>query len=78
MEMWPRLKVSSDRLMKPGIEPATPGLQGKGFIQYTMAAPLIWMQTDWNFNSISEFSFENINFEENQRRTKACKITQHA
>ena len=23
----PRLKVSSDRLVKPGIEPATPGLQ---------------------------------------------------
>ena len=26
--MEPRLKVSSDRLVKPGIEPATPGLQG--------------------------------------------------
>ena len=25
--------------MKPGIEPATPGLQGKRFIYYTMAAP---------------------------------------
>ena len=24
----PWLKVSSDRLVKPGIEPATPGLQG--------------------------------------------------
>ena len=30
METGPQLKVSSDRLMKPGIEPATPGLQGKG------------------------------------------------
>ena len=39
METGPRLKVSSDRLVKPGIEPATPGLQGKGFIHYTTAAP---------------------------------------
>ena len=37
--MGPRLKVSSDRLVKPGIEPATPGLQGKQFIHYTTAAP---------------------------------------
>ena len=29
METEPRLEVSSDRLVKPGIEPATPGLQGK-------------------------------------------------
>ena len=35
METGPRLKVSSDRLVKPGIEPATPGLQGKRFIHYT-------------------------------------------
>ena len=40
METGPRLKVSSDRLEKPGIEPATPGLQGKGLIHYTTAAPL--------------------------------------
>ena len=39
METGPRLKVSSDRLVKPGIEPATPGLQGKRFIHYTIAAP---------------------------------------
>ena len=31
--------VSSDRLVKPGIEPAIPGLQGKRFIHYTTAAP---------------------------------------
>ena len=37
--MGPRLKVSSDRLVKPGVEPATPGLQGKRFIHYTTAAP---------------------------------------
>ena len=40
METGPRLKVSSDRLVKPGIEPATPGLQGKRFIHYTTAAPI--------------------------------------
>ena len=39
METGPRLKVSSDRLSKLGIEPATPGLQGKRFIHYTTAAP---------------------------------------
>ena len=39
MKTGPRLKVSSDRLVKPGIEPATPGLQGKRFIHYTTAAP---------------------------------------
>ena len=33
--------VSSDRLMKPGIEPATPDLQGKWPIHYTIAAPII-------------------------------------
>ena len=41
--IWRRghgLKVSSDRLEKPGNEPATPGLQGKWLINYTMAAPL--------------------------------------
>ena len=37
--MVPRLEVSSDRLVKPEIEPATPGLQGKRFIHYTTAAP---------------------------------------
>ena len=39
METGPRLKVSSDRLVKQGIEPVTPGLQDKGFIHYTTAAP---------------------------------------
>ena len=27
--MGPRFKVSSERLVKPGIEPTTPGLQGE-------------------------------------------------
>ena len=39
METGPRLKVSSDRLVKLGIKPATPGLQGTRFIHYTTAAP---------------------------------------
>ena len=40
METGPRLKVTSDRLVKPGIEPSTIGLQGKRFIHYTTAAPV--------------------------------------
>ena len=39
METGPRLKVSSDRLVKPRIELATPGLQSKRFIRYTTVAP---------------------------------------
>ena len=39
METGPRLKVSSDRLVKPGIDPATPGSQGKWHIHYSTAAP---------------------------------------
>ena len=42
METGPRLKVSSDRLVKPGIEPVTCGLQGKQFIHYTKAAPSLY------------------------------------
>ena len=34
-------KVSSHRLVKRGIEPETPGLQGRRFIHYTTAAPPI-------------------------------------
>ena len=40
METRPLLKVSSDRLVKPGIEPTTPGLQGKQFIHKTTTAPI--------------------------------------
>ena len=43
--MGPRLNVSSDRLVKPGNQPATPGLQGKLFIHYTTAAPIYPEQT---------------------------------
>ena len=38
MEMGPGVKVSSNRLKKPGIKLATPGLQGEWFIYYTMTA----------------------------------------
>ena len=34
-----QLKVSSNRLVKPGIKPLNYGLQGKQFIHYTTAAP---------------------------------------
>ena len=45
METGPRLKVLSDRLVKPGIEPAASGLQGKRFIHYTTAAPSLYLST---------------------------------
>ena len=53
--MGPWLKVSSYRLVKPGIEPATPGLQGKRFINYTTAAPI-------PANVTFEFVFRHRNF----------------
>ena len=40
--MGPQLKVSSDRLVKLGIKPATPCLQGKLLIHYTTVAPTFW------------------------------------
>ena len=46
METWPLHNVSSDRLVKPGIKPATPGLQGKWLIHYTTAVPIYRDQTD--------------------------------
>ena len=39
MEKGPQLNVASNKLVKPEIEPATPGLQGEMFIHYTTAAP---------------------------------------
>ena len=39
METWLQLKVSSDRLVKPGIEPATPTLEGEWFNHNTTAIP---------------------------------------
>ena len=42
----PRLNVSSDRLVKPGNQPAIPGLQGKLFIHNATAAPIYPKQTD--------------------------------
>ena len=46
METRPRLKVSSDRLVKTGIEPTTPGLQGEQFIHKTTAAPIKIIDTE--------------------------------
>ena len=40
METGPQLKVSSDILVKPEIEPATPGLQDEEFTHYTTGAPM--------------------------------------
>ena len=56
--IWRRghgLKVSPDRLVKPGIEPATPGLQGKRFIHYTTAAPsfTVFFMATHNYINIS-------------------------
>ena len=38
METGHSLKVSSNRLVMPGIEPKTPGLQGEWFIHYITTA----------------------------------------
>ena len=38
--MGPKLKVSSDRLVKPVIEPVTHSLQGEWSIYYTTAAQM--------------------------------------
>ena len=42
METGPHLKVSSNRLVKLEIEPATPGLHGEEFIHYTSSAPVFF------------------------------------
>ena len=44
--------VSSNRLVKPGIAPPTPGLHGERFIHYTTAAPYYctWGITQWSFS----------------------------
>ena len=36
--MGPRFRISSERLEKPGIEPTTPGLEGKQLSHYAMEA----------------------------------------
>ena len=54
MVLGPQLKVSSDRLVKQGIEPAAPGLQGKQFIHYTTLASVSRMRKDEsNLNVLS-------------------------
>ena len=46
MKTGPQLKISSDRLVKPKVEPATPGLKGKRIIHYTTAAQPVKYFTD--------------------------------
>ena len=41
METGPQFKVSSDKLEKLGIEPATPGLQNEWSIHYTTETPFL-------------------------------------
>ena len=57
--MGPQLKVSPDRLVKPGIEPATPGLQGKRFIHYTTAAPTFGIIRAVQFDSNQNIKMYN-------------------
>ena len=45
MESAPQLKVSSDRLVKQGMEPIPPGLQGEWFIHYTTAPKYFEIQS---------------------------------
>ena len=58
METGPQLKVSSDRLVKPGIEPANPGLQGKRFIHFTTVAPKLWIRKFSQFYPHSFYSYD--------------------
>ena len=50
--MGPQLKVSSNRLVKPGIEHETPGLSGERFIHYTTAAPILCMVNVIKFGTL--------------------------
>ena len=56
MEIGPQSKVSADRLVKSGIKPAIPGLQGERFIYYTMAVPMLRL-IDKNLNKILNLCF---------------------
>ena len=53
METGTQLKVSSDRLVKTGIETGTPGLQGKQFIHHSTAAPI----HSWFFDTQCNLSY---------------------
>ena len=46
---------SSDRLEKPGIKLATPGLQEEWFIHYTTVPPLIhpWFDEEFNYKCVN-------------------------
>ena len=63
METGPRLKVSSDRLVKPEIKHATPDLRGKRFIHYTTAAPndiIIYHHKEQMYNLVEMMSSYSI------------------
>ena len=49
METGPQLKVSTDRVVKLGIESATPGLQGKWFIHLIPVATLLHLSHGMGF-----------------------------
>ena len=65
METGPQRNVSSDRLMKPGIEPSTPGSQGKWLIHYTTAAPTL---VGSSVVSALASSARGLKFDSNSRR----------
>ena len=50
METGPRFIVPSDGLEKPGIEPATPGLQGENYHCTTEASKSRFISTTCNTN----------------------------
>ena len=60
METGPQLKVSSDRLVKLGIQPATPDFQGKRFIHYTTVAPTGLRLWDLIRFTQQDFGYENV------------------
>ena len=54
--MGPQLKVSSDRLVRPGIKPVTPGIQGKicGLMSQTTAL----VMSGWSVTLCIYFCFK--------------------
>ena len=79
--MGPQLKVSSGRLVKPGIEPATPGLQGKRLIHNTTMAPypgsknkvVIRLQGHADSPMCLFFAYAKTKLTSNKRSMKASK-----
>ena len=48
MERVQQLKLSSDRVLKPGIGPTSPGLEGKWFIHYTKSCSFKLFYVTWS------------------------------